>query len=206
MLILDEFITCTFEKSSQQTYTGWFIWVATETHKTLHVDSQQPQSGPILVLFSLLSLSITTETFQVERRAAELLNAPAAFTLSFLCSAQRPKPQGGAAVRHWQGRSHSESPELFHFKSTHQSLLPGRGTSLGEGGQWQRRTSALLARVSWGCARAAKQTILQQVVSTGLEEVATWGAVTLLEDWVSGERGGPCISLETRQSFTCVER
>lgn len=141
-----------------------------------------PSLGLIKVLLTLLKCSITTETVHVERCAAEPLNTPAAFTLSFLCSAQRPKPQGGAAVWDWQGGSHSQSPELFHFKSTHQSLLPGRASSLGKAGQSRRRKSAIIVRVSWGCARAAKQTILHQVLIIRLQEVATLGALTFLED------------------------
>lgn len=135
-----------------------------------------PSLALIKVLFTLLKCSITTETFHVERCAAEPLNTPAAFTLPFLCSAQRPKPQGGAAVWEWQRGSHSESPELFHFKSTHQSLLPGRGCSPGEAGQCRRKESALMVRVNWGCARATKQTILQQEVIIGLQEVATFSS------------------------------
>ncbi len=53
--------------------------------------------------------------------------------VSFLCSSQRPQPQGGAAVWQRERWSHAESPELFHFKSTPQSLLPGRGGSQGGG-------------------------------------------------------------------------
>lgn len=54
--------------------------------------------------------------------------------VSFPCSSQRHQPQGGAAVRQRERWSHAESPELFHFKSTPQSLLPGRGGSQGGGG------------------------------------------------------------------------
>lgn len=190
MLILDEFIIWRFENSSEQTFFKKKLYIPTDSFewqqkptKTRMWILNSPSLGLIKVLFTLLKCSITTETFHVERCAAELLNMPAAFTLSFLCSAQRPKPQAGAAVWDWQGGSHSESPELFHFKSTHQSLLPGRGSSLEEVCQQRRRESALMVRVSWGCARAAKQTILHQVVITGLQEVATLGALTFLEDW-----------------------
>lgn len=121
----------------------WLIWVT--VNKTPQMRSlwnlNSASLSLVKVLLTLLKCSITTETFHVERCAAEPLDTPAAFTLSFLCSAQRPKPQGGAAVWGRQGGSHSDSPELFHFKSTHQNLLPGRGSSPGGGVEEEISTS-----------------------------------------------------------------
>ena len=68
-------------------------------------------------------------TSHLEKRGAGLVDQAAAKTHSclffFVCLSQRPEPQGGAAVRQRERRSHAESPELFYFKSTPQSLLPG---------------------------------------------------------------------------------
>lgn len=53
-----------------------------------------------------------------------LINLPCS-----LCLSQRSQPEGGAALSQWEGRSHAESPELFHPESTPQGLLPGRAQS-----------------------------------------------------------------------------
>lgn len=72
--------------------------------------------------------------YYLERRGAGLFDQAAVNTpLSILRLSQRPKPQGGAAVQQWERWPHAESPELFYFKPTPESLLPGKGGTLGGG-------------------------------------------------------------------------
>lgn len=84
----------------------------------------------------------------LERHGAGLFDQAAVnspLCLFHVFFSQRPEPQGGAAVRQWERWSHAESPELFYFKSTPQSLLPGR-----EGSRWRRMRLRCEIRSSGG--------------------------------------------------------